>query len=1330
MSQYNYINNNNHIKDKSKLLGNNIFLPEKANFSLFGDFNNITRFNHYAISKSNNVTIHKTMKCPFWFYIFIYYILIVTFFYIIFCLSEKLVISIKEKMKYKYNKMQFNEATKIKKFIKVQNTENEPSTIAEVIIQNKINYIPKVSIIIPVYNDELYLKEYLDSLINQTLKNIEIIFIDDGSTDNSLYFLKKYAKKDKRITIIKQENLHSGNARNAGLVVAKGEYLSFLDLDNFFEFNMLEEMYTKIKKEQSDIVICQSKAFNSKIGFLDEEETYYSLKLDLIPKKATFSVLDIPKNIFEFCQGWTWDKLFRTNFILKNNIKFQKLSYGNDAQFTYTSLCFAKSITTLQKVLISKRNQYNKLFSPKIMTSSTCFLLSIEKIKDNLERKGLYNIVKESFWEWSISLFIKQLKTLDKNSKEFLFTALHDKFNIWDYIDNSPESSNNYRALHYIKYQKIFPTINIAYIVNEKVLELCLVSIISLLQNSVYENINIILLYSDLNHEELGKVIKLQKIRSFALQTFNISNSQYNNFPLVLTKKQEWYRFILADIFPNIDKILYLDCDTIVRKSLLPLWEININNKHIASIEDISKNNNKTKKINLKDNFFFNAGILLLNAKEWRKQKLYSKIVSYLKNNQIDQATQGVLNFLNDMKKTLLNPEFYYIEDSWKDKICQGDLEYLKLYNNNNYSIVHFKDIKPHMLNCKNSFKNEFLIYDSFLHNLIEKSLTIPIIISSNDNYAPFIYTTMVSILENSGKNTYYDFFLLVTSSFLQKNKNIIMELKNKYKCDIHFMHIKNEIVNVPIHFSFNKAPTYYRLLAGILLPKEYNKCIYLDVDICVCKDLSELFNIDLKDNYIAGVVAPGYYFYENINCKRLNLSSMRQYVNAGMLIMNLKKIREDNITKKFIELLKKNYSSRDQDILNVACYGKILTLPPKYNVMVQRIKENNPLLKNLYKEKDILEAKISPHIVHYCLAKKPWKNLGIYMEEYWWNIAKKTPYIHSLFKRNNIFKNELKNWWLKKKKKKLNLDNPITFIEKIQWLKIYDSTPIKTLLTDKYLVRDWVSEKIGEEYLIPLLGVYDKLKDINFDKLPNQFVIKCNHARENNIIVKDKSKLNLIDTKEKLNKWMNANNDFEIDLELHYRDFLPKIIIEKYMNANNVDSNDYKFICFNGHPKFLWAGSYKDTEQKRYIYDLNRKRFIYKVNPNYPAFTSKSKPKNLKKMVELASILSEGFAYVRVDFYMIKGKIYFVGMTFTADNGTEEFIPKSFVKRLASLIKFPKLIYDVDTGEYHYLQKQSKTKVYSFLPYYLFLFILFFRLFLDLCKENIKTILIKNKLF
>ena len=141
------------------------------------------------------------------------------------------------------------------KIITVQNAEGDISTKAEILIQNKIDYTPKVSVIIPVYNVEQYLRECLDSVVNQTLKEIEIICVDDGSTDNSLEILKEYAKKDKRITVIVQKNLHAGVARNAGLTVAKGEYIHFLDSDDWLDKNTYEDLYNLIKSKNVSLVL-------------------------------------------------------------------------------------------------------------------------------------------------------------------------------------------------------------------------------------------------------------------------------------------------------------------------------------------------------------------------------------------------------------------------------------------------------------------------------------------------------------------------------------------------------------------------------------------------------------------------------------------------------------------------------------------------------------------------------------------------------------------------------------------------------------------------------------------------------------------------------------------------------------------------------------------------------------------------------------------------------------------------------------------------------------------------------------------------------------------
>lgn len=157
--------------------------------------------------------------------------------------------------------------------------------------------------------------------------------------------------------------------------------------------------------------------------------------------------------------------------------------------------------------------------------------------------------------------------------------------------------------------------------------------------------------------------------------------------------------------------------------------------------------------------------------------------------------------------------------------------------------------------------------------------------------------------MENTNQNLYYTFFLLVPQKFPISIKNIILELNNKYECKINFIYVKKLFQNLLMKISHITLPTYYHLLIGDLLPKNIDKCIYLDVDICVRKDLSELFNINMKDNYIAGVLSPSFYFNQKKHCSRLNLPSMNQYINVGILLIDLRQIRKENMTEKFIEL-------------------------------------------------------------------------------------------------------------------------------------------------------------------------------------------------------------------------------------------------------------------------------------------------------------------------------------------------------------------------------------------------------------------------------------------
>ena len=316
-------------------------------------------------------------------------------------------------------------------------------------------------------------------------------------------------------------------------------------------------------------------------------------------------------------------------------------------------------------------------------------------------------------------------------------------------------------------------------------------------------------------------------------------------------------------------------------------------------------------------------------------------------------------------------------------------------------------------------------------------------------------------------------------------------------------------------------------------------------------------------------------------------------------------------------------------------------------------------VLIHLHLKKETLETPVQPS--QFNITKVP-------QTEKRTKIVKDYDYYYSL--PSSKYAEELQIWYREKTGDELNLDDPQTYNEKIQWLKLYDSTPIKTRLADKYLVRDWVTEKIGEEYLIPILGVWDSFDEIDFDTLPNQFALKTNHGSGWNYIVKDKSKLNIVVARKKFNQWLSRNFAFVAGFELHYMNIPPKIIAEQYIEEMD-QVYDYKFMCFDGVVKFIWVDTDRFTNHKRTLFTPTWKRMEERLL--WPTADHEiPKPKNLDKMLEFAEKLSQGFAHVRVDFYEVQGKLYFGEMTFTSSSGTEHAIPKEFEYTMGSWLKLP----------------------------------------------------------
>lgn len=254
---------------------------------------------------------------------------------------------------------------------------------------------------------------------------------------------------------------------------------------------------------------------------------------------------------------------------------------------------------------------------------------------------------------------------------------------------------------------------------------------------------------------------------------------------------------------------------------------------------------------------------------------------------------------------------------------------------------------------------------------------------------------------------------------------------------------------------------------------------------------------------------------------------------------------------------------------------------------------------------------------------------------------------------------------------KRLDLENPKTFNQKLQWLKLNDRNPEYTKLVDKYEVREYIRNKIGEEYLVPIIGVWDDFDEINFESLPNQFVLKCTHDSGGLVICKDKYKLDINKAKKKILKSLK-HNYYWGQREWIYKDVKPRIIAEQYMVDNTTNElRDYKFFCFNGEVKALFVATDRGIDTRFDFFDLDFNHLPFMQY--YPNAKKKiEKPKCFDEMIELAKILSANIPHVRVDLYEINGEVFFGEMTFFHFSGWKKFEPQNYDELFGSWLNFP----------------------------------------------------------
>ena len=271
--------------------------------------------------------------------------------------------------------------------------------------------------------------------------------------------------------------------------------------------------------------------------------------------------------------------------------------------------------------------------------------------------------------------------------------------------------------------------------------------------------------------------------------------------------------------------------------------------------------------------------------------------------------------------------------------------------------------------------------------------------------------------------------------------------------------------------------------------------------------------------------------------------------------------------------------------------------------------------------------------------------------------------------------KTYLKKLYRQKMGKELDLKTPKTFNEKLQWLKLYDRRPEYTTMVDKYAVKQYVADRIGEQYIIPTLGVWDRFEDIDFDALPNQFVLKCTHDSGGLVICPNKNQLDRETARHKIETSLNQNYYLH-SREWPYKHVKPRIIAEQYMeDVKTAELRDYKFFCFNGVARALFVATERHKAGEEVKFDFFDMEFqhldLRQGHPN--AATCPERPDTFDEMKRLAEKLSQDIPHVRVDFYEVNGQVYFGELTFAHFAGTVPFKPEEWDYTFGSWIELPK---------------------------------------------------------
>ncbi|MBP3655899.1 MAG: glycosyltransferase [Clostridia bacterium] len=526
----------------------------------------------------------------------------------------------------------------------------------------------KVSVIMPIYNVAPYLRECLDSVCKQTLREIQIICVDDGSSDGSLEILREYEAADPRVLVLAQKNSGAGQARNYGLQHVQGEYISLLDGDDFFEPDMLEKAYAHARRHSAQVTVFKSKRFYEESG--EYRNSDWAVREKDLPQKACFAANEVKEDIFGAIQGYTWNKLFETAYIRELGIEFQNTPVFNDAFFVYAALISAQRIAVMNEYLVVQRIRAMRDSTTNRRSLYTdCSWRCLRALQAFIEKNGLMQRFGRDFHNYAVHLLGVDLESKADYNRSVMLSCLRSGWmqdlGLFGHGDGYYYEPEKYHKLLECAYHGLEEpdlscrqtdgkiVIPVVFASDIGYLNYTLVSMCSLLEQPApgvaYRFVYLVPFNAQEDFEGIIHGV-LSKYSNYTLEVHRVGEEFVDaHLEIQHITTPTYYRLLLPDLLPDCSKCIYIDGDTVICEDLVSLYTIPMGENYLAAApayvyHEKAEYHSARLGFDGKEPFrYYNAGVLLMNLEAMRRDGLQEKMIE-LSHNAYESQDQDVLN--------------------------------------------------------------------------------------------------------------------------------------------------------------------------------------------------------------------------------------------------------------------------------------------------------------------------------------------------------------------------------------------------------------------------------------------------------------------------------------------------------------------------------------------------------------------------------------------------------------------------------------------------------------------------------------------------------------